>query len=190
LLFRAFFCNSEVVPPAIRYATPADAPALAAFAAEVFPLGCPATDPADLAAYISTELTPERISDLITDPNIVVLLAEDFAPEPEAPRRIVAYMVVARRSPHPELAAPAAAEFRKLYLHPSAHGTGLSSALLHCALSILNAEGPRPIWLSCFSENPRAIAFYKKWGFAIVGEQTFLVGADPQKDFLMLREPH
>ena len=170
--------------PAIRYATPADAPALATFAAEVFPLGCPATDPADLAAYISTELTPERFTALTVDPNIIVLLAEAIAP-----RRIVAYMVIVRRSPHPALAAPATAEFRKLYLHPETHGTGLSSALLHCALSILNAEGLRPIWLSCFSENPRAIAFYKKWGFEIVGEQTFLVGADHQKDFLMLREP-
>lgn len=170
--------------PAIRYATPADALALSVFAAEVFPLGCPGTAPEDLAAYISTELTPERFSALTADPNTIILLSEDFAP-----RRVVAYMVIVRRSPHPSLVAPAAAEFRKLYVHPSAHGTGLASALLHCALSILNAEGPRPIWLSTFSENSRAIAFYKKWGFEIVGEQTFIVGTDRQKDVLMLRNP-
>jgi ribosomal protein S18 acetylase RimI-like enzyme len=58
---------------------------------------------------------------------------------------------------------------------------------MHCALSILNAEGPRPIWLSTFSENSRAIAFYKKWGFEVIGETTFLVGSDPQKDVLLLR---
>ena len=98
-------------------------------------------------------------------------------------------MVVVRRSAHPSLPAPAAAEFRKLYLDPAYHGTGLASALIHCALSILNAEGPRPIWLSVFSQNPRAIAFYKKWGFQISGTQEFLVGTDRQKDFLMQRDP-
>ena len=166
--------------PAIRHATPADASSLAAFAAEVFPLGCPETAPEDLAAYITSELTPARFLTLLDDPNIFVLLAESS-------QRIVAYMLVARRSPHPALSGPASAEFRKLYLDPACHGTGLSSALLHCALSILNAEGPRPIWLSAFSENPRAIAFYKKWGFQIVGSQEFLVGTDRQKVFLMLR---
>jgi ribosomal protein S18 acetylase RimI-like enzyme len=168
--------------PAIRRATSSDAPSLSAFAAAVFPLGCPATDPADLASHIGSQLTPARFVALIDDPNIVVLLAESS-------QRIVAYLVIARRSPHPALAVPAPAELRKLYLDPAHHGTGLSSALIHCALSILNAEGPRPIWLSVFSENPRAIAFYKKWGFEIAGAQDYLVGSDHQKDFLMLRQP-
>jgi len=176
--------------PAIRHATAADAPSLATFAAEVFSLGCPQTAPTDLAAYIDAELTSARFAAHIADPNIVVLLAEASGLEvsPPAPRRLVAYMVVARRSLHPAIDAPAPAELRKLYLHPAAHGTGLSSALVHCALSILNAEGPRPIWLSAFSENSRAIAFYKKWGFEIVGEQIFIVGSDHQKDVLMLRQ--
>lgn len=170
--------------PVIRHAAPADATALATFAAAVFPLGCPATDPADLAAYIAAELTTARFATLIDDPNIIVLLAEASG---DQQRRIIAYMVIARRNSHPALSASGPAEFRKLYLHPEAHGTGLSSALLHCALSMLNAEGPRPIWLTTFSGNSRAIAFYKKWGFEIVGEQTFLVGTDPQRDVLMLR---
>ncbi len=174
------------VPPSIRRATAPDATALAAFAAQVFPLGCPETAPDDLSAYIAAELSPARIAEFIADPNIVVLLAESHS---GGVRRIVAYMVVARRSPHPALALPAPAEFRKLYVDPAAHGTGLASALVHCALSILNAEGPRPIWLSTFSGNARAVAFYKKWGFEIAGEQTFLVGSDPQKDFLLLRRP-
>lgn len=180
----------------IRCATAADATALAAFAASVFPLGCPQTAPEDLAAYISTELTPARFLALIEDPNVIVLLddAYEAASPPEAgsqpsfQKRIVAYMVAVRRSPRPGLSAPA--EFRKLYLDPAYHGTGLADALIHCALSILNAEGPRPIWLSVFSGNPRAIAFYKKWGFEIAGTQEFLVGSDRQKDFLMHRPAH
>jgi ribosomal protein S18 acetylase RimI-like enzyme len=173
-------------PTPIRHATPADAAALAAFAAEVFPLGCPVTAPEDLAAHIAAELTPARFAELIADPNTIALLAEGGGPE----RCILGYMIASRRNPHPAIDAPNAAEFRKLYLHPTMHGTGLSSALFHCALSILNVEGPRPIWLSVFSGNQRAIAFYKKWGFEIAGEQIYQVGSDPQRDFLMLRRPN
>jgi ribosomal protein S18 acetylase RimI-like enzyme len=174
-------------PASIRRATSSDAVALSTFAASVFPLGCPETAAEDLAAYIESELGPTNFRSLLDDPNIVVLLAESS--ELAMEKRLVAFMVVVRRSSHPALAVASSAEFRKLYLDPAYHGTGLSSALLHCALSILNSEGLRSVWLSVFSENPRAIAFYKKWGFQIVGSQEFLVGTDRQKDFLMQRDP-
>ncbi len=185
----------SMTPTSIRRATAADAAALSAFASSVFALGCPETSPTDLAAYIAAELPPPRFLALIDDPNIIVLLAEVFGAvaesnPPEFRKRIVAYMVVALRNPHPHLPAPAPAEFRKLYVDPEYHGTGLASALIHCALSILSAEGPRPIWLSVFSQNSRAIAFYKKWGFQIAGTQEFLVGTDRQQDFLMQRDAH
>jgi ribosomal protein S18 acetylase RimI-like enzyme len=166
----------------IRYCVPADATAISSFAAALFPLGCPETSPADLAAYNAAELTPARFRTLIRDPNIIVLLHESDA------ECIIAYMVIVCRSSHPDLSAPDSAEFRKLYVDPAYHGDGIAHALMDRALSLLNAEAPRPIWLSVFSENPRAIAFYKKWGFEVVGSQEFLVGADRQKDFLMQRD--
>jgi len=170
-----------MTPTSIRTANPFDADALSLFAASVFPLGCPQTAPADLTAYIAAELSPQRLRALLEDRNITVLIAESS-------QCVVAYMVVAKHSPHANLpTAPIPAEFRKLYVDPAYHGTGLSDALIQLALSIVGAEGPRPVWLSVFSENPRAIAFYKKWGFQIVGSQEFLVGTDSQKDFLMLR---
>jgi ribosomal protein S18 acetylase RimI-like enzyme len=180
--------------PSIRRANPGDAATLSAFAASAFALGCPETAPSDLAAYIAAELAPPALLALLKDPNIFVLLAETSEPEasaPQAGKSIAAYMVVARRSPHPHLAATASvpAELRKLYLDLRHHGSGLANELMQSALAILQDEGPRPIWLSVFSENFRAIVFYKKWGFRIVGPQEFVVGADHQRDFLMLRDP-
>lgn len=43
-----------------------------------------------------------------------------------------------------------------------------------------------PIWLGVFTHNTRAIAFYAKSGFRVVGEMTFAMGEDPQRDFVML----
>jgi len=174
--------------PHIRRATAADAAPLASLAAALFPLGCPETAPADLAAYIAAELTPARFLAFIHDPNHIVLLSGAKA-EAEAERRIIAYMVIVRCSRHPNLSALAPSEFRKLYVDPAYHGHGIANALMDYALGLLSAEPPRPIWLSVFSGNLRAIAFYRKWGFEVVGSQEFLVGADPQKDFLMQRQP-
>jgi ribosomal protein S18 acetylase RimI-like enzyme len=43
------------------------------------------------------------------------------------------------------------------------------------------------IWLDVWERNARAIAFYQKWGFAVVGTQTFQLGSDLQNDLLMQR---
>ena len=43
------------------------------------------------------------------------------------------------------------------------------------------------IWLDVWEENPRAIAFYRKWGFEKAGEQGFQLGDDLQTDWIMSR---
>jgi ribosomal protein S18 acetylase RimI-like enzyme len=168
------------MPVSIRRAVAEDAEALAALAARLFPLGCPETDPADLEAYIADELSPASILALIENPNVVILVAT-------AGEAMIAYMVIELRSPHPAIAAANRAQFRKLYVSPEWHGRGVAGELMRAALDAVDAAGARPVWLSVFSENPRAIAFYRRYGFEIAGEQEFLVGSDRQRDFLMLR---
>ena len=43
------------------------------------------------------------------------------------------------------------------------------------------------VWLDVWEHNPRAIAFYRKWGFEQVGTQTFQLGEDVQNDWLIVR---
>ena len=43
------------------------------------------------------------------------------------------------------------------------------------------------IWLGVWEHNPRARAFYRKWGFVEVGTQLFQLGDDLQNDLLMQR---
>ena len=46
-------------------------------------------------------------------------------------------------------------------------------------------RGYDSLWLGVWEKNPRAIEFYKKWGFREVGSHVFMVGDDPQKDYIM-----
>ena len=160
-----------------------DAEALSVFAAAVFPLGGPSgANPLDLAHYISTELTVECFRTLIENPNAILLVAE-------MENHICGYVLVLRSSPHPQIEGLESTELRKLYVDPDHHGRGVADELMRRALAGLGRECLPVMWVGVYSENPRAIAFYKKWGFRIVGTYEFLVGTDRQKDFLMRRDP-
>lgn len=43
------------------------------------------------------------------------------------------------------------------------------------------------LWLGVWERNPRAIAFYRKFGFEVIGEHRFVLGRDPQRDLVMAR---
>ncbi len=46
-------------------------------------------------------------------------------------------------------------------------------------------RGCDSVWLGVWEKNSRAISFYKKMGFQEVGEHTFTLGYDPQRDIIM-----
>jgi ribosomal protein S18 acetylase RimI-like enzyme len=41
--------------------------------------------------------------------------------------------------------------------------------------------------LGVWENNPKAIAFYTKWGFENVGVHTFVLGSEEQRDFILLK---
>jgi ribosomal protein S18 acetylase RimI-like enzyme len=165
----------------LRQANAADAEALAVFAAAVFPLGGrPGADPADLEAFISTELTPAKFRQFLANPNAALIVASDGP-------QIAGFILAMRNCGHPQIEAQCAAELRKLYVDPQHHGKGVANALMQQALDWLHPAAD-VVWLSVFSENPRAIAFYERWGFRQAGTQYFVVGQDHQKDLVMRRD--
>jgi ribosomal protein S18 acetylase RimI-like enzyme len=63
----------------------------------------------------------------------------------------------------------------------------VAHALMTAALAAAVERGAETIWLGVWERNPRAIAFYRKWGFEDVGSHDFLLGNDRQIDRLMVR---
>jgi diamine N-acetyltransferase len=165
----------------IRPATAGDADALSAFAAATFALGGrQGADPAHLAAYIESELTPQRLRRMMEEPAAKILLAQFNS-------RIAGYASLINGSRHPLVAADRPSELQKLYVHPEFHGSGIADRLMGEALCRVE-KGCDAVWLSVYSENPRAIAFYSRWKFRVVGTHHFLVGDDAQKDLVMRRD--
>jgi len=49
------------------------------------------------------------------------------------------------------------------------------------------AGGADVAWLGVWEQNPRAISFYAKSGFAVVGDHVFVLGKDPQRDLVLAK---
>jgi ribosomal protein S18 acetylase RimI-like enzyme len=85
------------------------------------------------------------------------------------------------------VAGAAPGEIQRFYLLQECHGTGIAATLMAACLAALRKRGSDVAWLGVWEENPRAIAFYRKEGFAEVGRKVFMVGTDPQRDLVMAR---
>jgi ribosomal protein S18 acetylase RimI-like enzyme len=77
------------------------------------------------------------------------------------------------------------AEIARLYADQRWHGRGLGGALMHVCIATARDWGADLLWLGVWERNARAIAFYEKHGFRVIGEQEFQLGADRQRDLVM-----
>ena len=78
-------------------------------------------------------------------------------------------------------------EIKKLYVAKDWHGKGVAQQLMSAALEIIEERNTNIVWLGVWEQNSRAIAFYKKFNFKPVGEQTFALGSDLQRDIILVR---
>jgi diamine N-acetyltransferase len=164
-----------------RRARPEDAAPLAAFAARLFHQTYDAFNtPENMRAYVAENFAPERVAAELGDPDIRVRLAE-------AEGRLAGYMYL-RCGPAPEC-VPAAApiELGRVYVDAPWQGRGLAARLLDESLREAREWGGDALWLAVWQRNERAIRFYRKHGFEVVGTQPFRLGEELQDDYLMAR---
>ena len=79
---------------------------------------------------------------------------------------------------------PAALELHRLYVSPEMKGQGVAQALMEDCLAWARRLGATALYLSVWENNARAQAFYKRYGFAHVGEHKFMVGRVADRDFI------
>ena len=84
------------------------------------------------------------------------------------------------------VAFPAVA-LARIYLLQEWIGRGVGSALMQAGLDEAERRGFKVMWLGVWERNPRAIAFYRKWGFVEAGRKPFQLGAEEHSDVLMQR---
>lgn len=169
--------------PAIRLATITDAPALAALARTSFVAAYGhLTDPDNLAAHLAREYGDAIQAAQLADPTISVWVAE-------AETVLCAFAQMRRRRPPPPaLHGRRGIELWRFYCAPDWVGRGVAGPLMQRVLDAARGEGAEAVWLSVYRHAPRAIAFYRKHGFEIVGETTYRYGSKDFPDWWMAVE--
>lgn len=157
-----------------RPATPDDA----ALVAELFERAFVETfghlyRPEDLAAFLAT-VGAEAFRAEIADPSFRFLLAFDGG-------EAAGFCKLGPPSLPVEPSGPAL-ELRQLYLLQRWHGRGIAQALMDWALGEARAAGAKTLYLTVYTGNHRARAFYRRYGFTYVAPYAFMVGAQADED--------
>jgi ribosomal protein S18 acetylase RimI-like enzyme len=181
--------NDAGVSTLVRAATTGDAARVSHLGATTFRAAFEAQNtPEDMARYLAETFTVERQAAEIADRRAAVLVAEQ--PDTSggaADAELVGYAHLVFGSAPAFVHGPAPVELKRLYVDRAWHGQGVAQALMDAAIAAARARGAETMWLGVWEHNPRAAAFYAKYGFARVGEHTFLLGDDAQTDWVLAR---
>jgi len=170
----------------IRMATAADAEMLTELAWRTFhDAFAPMNSPENMEAYMSENFTLQKISAQIADQRADFLIAEIEATP-------VAFAKLYDGQVPDCVGGVAPIELERFYVDRQFHGQGIAQTLMQACFDRARQSGHGTIYLGVWENNHRAIAFYRKCGFDVVGSHAFQLGDEAQNDLLMeirLQEP-
>ena len=163
---------------AVQLAKPADAEAIAAFANGSFTHTFGHIyDPADLSAFLADWNPPDRVRAQIASDDYDIGLVRGAA------GALLGYIKMGPVDFELPEGQPAdgAVELHQLYVAEAAKGTGVAAALMDWGIAWAR-ERASILYLTVFTENDRAQAFYRRYGFTDVGRNAFRVGNHIDED--------
>ena len=76
-------------------------------------------------------------------------------------------------------------ELKRIYVFSRFHACGAGKALMEASIAHAKAQSAPRLLLGTYEANHRAVAFYKKCGFAQIGTRRFFVGGVWYDDIIM-----
>lgn len=135
-------------------------------------------EPEDMKVYLDTAFNLTVISEQLEDPACIFIVAEiNNTP--------VGYAKLKRNSMLPQLNEFKCIQLERIYALKHYIGKKIGKALMEKCFSIARKESFEKIWLGVWQQNIRAIDFYKKWDFEIIGTKQFVIGNEVNDDFVM-----
>jgi diamine N-acetyltransferase len=165
----------------VRRADPSDARQLSRIAEATFRATfCSVNTAEDMDLYCQKSFGEKVQESEIANPNMLTLLCEEC-------EKLAGFAQLRWGAAPACVSAKAPGEIQRLYVADEWHGKGVAQGLMRACIEEMIRRGSDGIWLGVWEHNPRAIAFYKKWGFVAVGDQVFSLGRDSQRDIVMVK---
>ncbi len=170
------------MPVRVRIATKEDAALIADLSRETFYDSFAAQNTAEnMAKFLDEQFTREALMAEVGSKNNIFLLA--YIGE-----EVAGYARLREQNQPPELKDAVAIEIARIYATTSSIGKGVGKILMEKTLEIAADLKKDTVWLGVWEHNQRAIEFYTKWGFKKFATHVFMLGDDPQTDWLMAKK--
>jgi GNAT superfamily N-acetyltransferase len=133
-----------------------------------------------MGAYLASSFGAEIQERELSDPSTVFFIAEREG-------AVAGYARVRYGTAPACVPGARALEIVRFYADAPWIGRGVGAALMTACLDAARGGDCDVVWLDVWERNPRAIAFYTRWGFSAVGQAEFHLGEEVQHDVLMAR---
>ncbi len=137
--------------------------------------------PENMRLYIENYFNYSQVLSELSDAAMQYFLA--FADD-----ELAGYIKIRTVDEPAELVGAKHIEIERIYVLGKYKGMQIGKKLINHACETAKQQGFEIIWLGVWEENKIALAFYTKQGFAIFGEHNFVLGTEPQRDWLMKKE--
>jgi ribosomal protein S18 acetylase RimI-like enzyme len=129
-------------------------------------------------AYLRASFSPDIQFRELSQPDVIFLIAESQG-------NPIGYAQLVMNSKDESIQGARPLELRRIYALQEYLGKGVGKELMNATIEEAGRRGCDCVWLGVWERNQRAIDFYRKWGFRVVGSHTFVLGEDQQNDFVM-----
>jgi diamine N-acetyltransferase len=134
----------------------------------------------ELDYYVASTFSLDMIQGELNDPACKFLLAYEGD-------SAVGYAMLRTGDPPDSVTESKPVELARIYLTEDVIGKGYGTTLMEACLQAAKEDGHETIWLGVWEKNERAIRFYEKWDFKMVGSIEFEFGDEVQTDLVMVR---
>lgn len=135
-------------------------------------------NPADFQHYLDTAFDLNTIAETWGNPNTFYYFAR-------LGQEIVGYLKLNIDTAQSEPMGTETLEVERIYILQTHQGKGLGRILLDWSVNQAKRHNKKRVWLGVWEKNPRAIAFYQRFGFQPFDSHIYMVGQDEQTDIML-----
>ncbi|HHW00964.1 MAG TPA: GNAT family N-acetyltransferase [Clostridiaceae bacterium] len=137
--------------------------------------------PSNMKAYLERAYNIDKLCGELSNSNSAFYFL--YADE-----KLAGYLKLNEYKAQTDIFDPQSLEIERIYLLKKFQGKGLGSFLIKKAIDIANMRKKSYVWLGVWERNHKAISFYKKHGFYVIGTHPFIMGEEEQTDFIMRKD--
>lgn len=132
----------------------------------------------DMQTYLARNFSTEKLILELNDQNSDIYFAV-------FEQKVIGYLKLNFRESQSHLQDDDAIQIERLYISKEYQNKNVGQFLLEKAIEIAKNADKAYVWLGVWTENIRAIKFYKRNNFSEFGNYIFMLGKDEQQDILM-----